>query len=127
MYTFLLVIHIIICVALVIAVLMQSSRGAGLGGSFGGVTETIFGSQGASQFLRKATRYLGIAFMVVSVFLALSNPVQEIVRSGEGVGEELQRQLQDSGKEPPATIPEGFEILPEQPLQPESSEQPTQE
>jgi len=106
---------------------MQSSRGTGLGGAFGGVTETLFGSQGASQFLKKATRYLGIAFMVFSVLLALSNPVQEMVRSQEGVGEEIQRQLQDSGEEPPATIPEGFEVLPLQPLQPESSEQPSQE
>jgi preprotein translocase subunit SecG len=121
MYTFLLVIHVIICIALVITVLMQSSKGAGLGGTFGGAAETIFGSQGASDFLKKATRYLGIAFMVITVLLALSNPVQKIVRSGEGVGEELRRQLQDSGEEPPATIPEGFEVLPLEPLQPESS------
>ena len=66
-------IHILICAGLVISVLLQSGKGGGLAGTFGGGagSDTIFGGRGAATFLSKATTVLGTAFMVTSLVLAL--------------------------------------------------------
>jgi preprotein translocase subunit SecG len=57
--------HVIVCVALVLVVLMQSSKGEGLAGSAfsGGISGAVFGGRGAASFLSRATTYLAIAFM----------------------------------------------------------------
>jgi preprotein translocase subunit SecG len=56
MLTFVTALHIIICALLVIVVLIQPSReGGGIGGSFGGSSQTIFGSSGGANFFTKFT------------------------------------------------------------------------
>lgn len=66
-------IHILICVSLILVVLLQSGKGGGLAGAFGGAggVGAVFGGQTAADFLTKATRYLAIAFMLTSLTLAL--------------------------------------------------------
>ncbi len=66
-------IHILICVSLMLVVLLQSGKGGGLAGAFGGAggVGAVFGGQTAADFLTKATRYLAIAFMLTSLTLAL--------------------------------------------------------
>jgi preprotein translocase subunit SecG len=72
MYVFLIFIHLLICVALVGVVLMQSGKGGGLaGGAFGGSAQTVFGGRGATDFLSKATMVLGGLFFAMSLVLAL--------------------------------------------------------
>ena len=73
MYIVLLVLHILISLALMIAVLLQSGRGGGLAGAFGGGggSQAIFGGRGAATFLSKATTVLGASFMVSSLLLAI--------------------------------------------------------
>jgi preprotein translocase subunit SecG len=65
--------HILICSALMVVVLLQSGKGGGLAGAFGGAggVGAVFGGQTAADFLTKATRYLAVAFMVTSLALAL--------------------------------------------------------
>ena len=60
MYTLLIIVHIIVAVCLIISVLMQSSKGEGLAGAFGGGTfsSTVFGGRGAATFLARATAVL---------------------------------------------------------------------
>ena len=61
----------VICVALVATVLMQSARGAGLTGSFGGGAEQIFGKRrGVDAFLSRLTVALAIAFFLVATLIA---------------------------------------------------------
>jgi len=68
----LLVIHILVCALLVFVVLMQLPRSEGLGAAFGGqVTENIFGAQ-TTNVLAKATVWLGIAFFVITLLLAVA-------------------------------------------------------
>jgi preprotein translocase subunit SecG len=113
MYTILLVIHVLICISLVISVLLQSSKGGGLGGAFGGTTETLFGGSGASSFLKKATKVLGVSFMVCSILLALSTTPQKTVKASKGVSEEVKKEMKEtSQKEEPTPLSEGFEVLP---------------
>jgi len=69
----LLAIHILISASLIVVVLLQSSKGGGLAGAFGGAggMGAVFGGQTAASLLTKATRYLAIAFMVSSLTLAV--------------------------------------------------------
>jgi preprotein translocase subunit SecG len=72
MYGVLLTLHIIICFALICAVLLQSGKGGGLaGGAFGGTAQTVLGGRGATDFITRATMVLGGAFFATSLILAL--------------------------------------------------------
>ncbi len=72
MYVFLLIMHLIICLALIGVVLVQSGKGGGLaGGAFGGSAQTVFGGRGATDFFTRATMVLGAAFFLTSLTLAL--------------------------------------------------------
>jgi preprotein translocase subunit SecG len=71
MSIFLIIIHIIVCIALIMIVLLQTGKGADMGAAFGGgSSQTLFGSTGASTFLSKATTAAAIIFMVTSLGLA---------------------------------------------------------
>jgi preprotein translocase subunit SecG len=69
---FLLVVHVLVCLLMVGSVLMQLPRSEGLGAAFGGgVTENVFGAQ-TTNVLAKLTVWLGIAFFVVTLALAMA-------------------------------------------------------
>ena len=66
------VIEAILCIALIIVVVMQSSKSAGMSGSIGGGAESICGgkARGLDAVLAKATMILAAAFAVVTILLA---------------------------------------------------------
>ena len=67
----LIIIHILVSIALIMIVLLQTGKGADMGAAFGGgSSQTLFGSTGASTFLSKATTAAAIIFMVTSLGLA---------------------------------------------------------
>ena len=67
----LLTLHVVVCLLLVLVVLMQLPRSEGLGAAFGSaVTENIFGAQ-TTHVLAKFTVWLGVAFFVVTLLLAV--------------------------------------------------------
>ena len=66
------IIYVIICIALVVVVLMQEGKSAGLTGSINGVADTYWGkNRGRSMegALEKFTKYLALGFIVLSVVL----------------------------------------------------------
>jgi preprotein translocase subunit SecG len=66
----LVIIHIIVCVILIVAVLLQSGKSADLAGAFGGVgSQTVFGPRGAGTLLSKITTVCAILFMMTSLTL----------------------------------------------------------
>jgi len=71
MYTLLVVIHVLICVLMVGAILLQSGKGAEIGASFGGSSQTVFGSRGPANFLSKFTVAVATVFMLTSLGLAI--------------------------------------------------------
>jgi preprotein translocase subunit SecG len=73
LFTILITIHVFVAIGLIISVLMQSSKGEGLAGAFGGggVSGAVFGGRGAAPFLSKATTVLAITFMVMCILLTL--------------------------------------------------------
>ena len=70
----LMIIFIIVCIALVILVLMQEGKSAGLG-AVSGAAETYWGkNKGRSMEgkLVQITKYLAIGFMLISIILNLN-------------------------------------------------------
>ena len=64
-------IHVVVCIALIMIVLLQTGKGADMGAAFGGgASQTLFGATGASTFLSKATTAAAIIFMLTSLILA---------------------------------------------------------
>jgi len=102
-FGFFVVIHVLICVALVLIVLLQAGRGGGLSGAFGGggTAQTLFGGRGAATFLTKTTQWLAAGFMVMSILLAvLSSRAQS---EGQGLLQERARQRAGQAQLPPST------------------------
>ncbi len=70
MMTFLIVLHVIICVLLVVTVLLQFGKGAEMGAVMGGgASQAVFSSSAKGNFMTKLTSILAIGFMVNSIFL----------------------------------------------------------
>lgn len=71
MTVLLVILHVVVCVALILIVLLQTGKGADIGAAFGGgASSTLFGTTGASTFLSKATTVAAIVFMLTSLTLA---------------------------------------------------------
>ena len=105
--TILLVAQVLIAISLIGMILIQHGKGADAGAAFGsGASSTVFGSQGSSNFLTKATAILVFLFLANSLTLAYlaskSMTVQEslmlrteqIIQQGEELSEML---IPDSG------------------------------
>jgi len=63
-------IHVIVCLVLIFAVLLQSGKAADLAGAFGGGgSQTAFGARGQASLLSKVTTGAAVLFMVTSLGL----------------------------------------------------------
>ena len=72
--TILTVVFILVCIALVVLVLMQEGKSAGLG-AISGAAETYWGkNKGRSMegTLVKVTKYLAVGFIILAVILNLN-------------------------------------------------------
>ena len=68
LFLFLTVVQALIAAAMVGVILMQRSEGGGLG--VGGSPAGLMSARGAANFLTRATAFLAIAFVVLSIALA---------------------------------------------------------
>ena len=88
MYTLIVVLHIVVSVALILVILLQTGKGSDIGAVFGGgSSQTLFGSTGPTSFLSKLTAGAAIVFMLTSLFLAYfagSGASRSIMKSGDG-------------------------------------------
>ena len=70
MYQIVLIVHLFVCAALIVLVLLQQGKGATVGAAFGsGASNTVFGSQGSSGFLLRVTGGLALAFFITCLTL----------------------------------------------------------
>ncbi|MEY3984640.1 MAG: hypothetical protein RLZ59_85 [Pseudomonadota bacterium] len=67
MFTFLLVVHVIVAIALVGVILMQRSEGGGL---TGGSPTGLMSARGAGNFMTRTTTILASIFILLSIALA---------------------------------------------------------
>lgn len=69
-YTLILIVHVIVCIAMILIILLQSGKGADIGAAFGGgSSQTVFGSTGAGTLLGKVTIAAAVIFMTTSIVL----------------------------------------------------------
>ncbi|HCZ0077971.1 TPA: preprotein translocase subunit SecG [Staphylococcus aureus] len=73
MHTFLIVLLIIDCIALITVVLLQEGKSSGLSGAISGSAEQLFGKQkqrGVDLFLNRLTIILSILFFVLMICIS---------------------------------------------------------
>jgi preprotein translocase subunit SecG len=70
MTTLLIIIHILVALFLIGIVLLQHGKGADVGATFGGSSQSLFGTEGPVPLLNKITTLAAIVFMGTSISLA---------------------------------------------------------
>jgi preprotein translocase subunit SecG len=80
MWVALIIVHVLVGLALILIVLLQTGKGAEMGAAFGGSSQTLFGSAGPGTFLGKLTTGAAVIFMCTSLTLA----VMSSGKRGEG-------------------------------------------
>lgn len=72
MVTFLTILHIIITISLIALVLVQDSKGGGMGAfGGGGNSNSVLGATGATSLAAKLTQWFAIAFAISCITLAM--------------------------------------------------------
>lgn len=136
MSVILIIIHVVVCIALIMIVLLQTGKGADMGAAFGGgSSQTLFGSTGASTFLTKATTAAAIVFMLTSLALAYMSghktgdsividtktPIEQHAEPEKNLPVQEPVQKEEATKTAPASEPEASQ--PDVPVQTEKSSQ----
>ncbi|MEX0967509.1 MAG: preprotein translocase subunit SecG [Bacteroidia bacterium] len=67
MFTFVVIFIMIACALLVVVILAQNPKGGGLNASFGSIGNQIMGARQSVDFMEKATWYLAIGIIVLSL------------------------------------------------------------
>jgi preprotein translocase subunit SecG len=73
MDTFLVVLLVLVCIGLIVSVLLQSGKSAGLSGAISGGAEQLFGKQkarGIDLVLHRVTIVLSVLFFVLTIAVA---------------------------------------------------------
>jgi preprotein translocase subunit SecG len=106
MFSFLMAIEVVVSILLVLVVLMQSSKGGGLAGTFGGGSVgMVFGVRRTADFLTRATQILAASFIVLSLLINIfflpraSGTTESVIQRGSAQQTPMQQQL------PPETAP----------------------
>ncbi len=103
MFTFLIVLEVIISIVLILVILMQSSKGGGLAGTFGGGSVgVVFGVRRTADFLVRATQILSGAFLVLALVINLFF-LPRAEATGESVLQQGTQQRQMTPQLPPQT------------------------
>ena len=104
MTTLIIVIHTIVSLFLICIVLLQHGKGADVGASFGGSSQSLFGTEGPLPLLNKITTLAAIVFMGTSVALAYLSAH----KTSGSVMSEIKTQTQQApapAQEAPVTVP----------------------
>jgi preprotein translocase subunit SecG len=119
MSIFLIIMHVVVSIALIMIVLLQTGKGADMGAAFGGgSSQTLFGSTGASTFLSKATTVAAVVFMLTSLSLAYMSTH----KTGDSIMKDTKAPIEQQAA--PAAPEKSAEPKPEtsQPVQPAQTE-----
>ena len=95
LFLFLTVVQAIVAAALVGVILMQRSEGGGLG--IGGSPSGMMSARGAADFLTRATKWLAVVFVGLSIALAV---VAVETTSGDEISTTLDREVAPQQSDP---------------------------
>jgi len=96
MMSFIIVIHIIVCIGLIFFILIQSGRGGGLIANFSSA-ESIFGTK-TNTFLTKTTAVFAIAFFISCLLLAFLSVHQNKSIVERGASKLLKEKQEEQGE-----------------------------
>jgi len=98
MFTFLLVVQILVSISIIALVMLQQGKGADMGAAFGsGASGTMFGSQGSSSFFTRATGILAAVFFINCMLIA-SPLVRDSGKTSESLADQIEQQAVDTRK-----------------------------
>jgi preprotein translocase subunit SecG len=100
MWLALVILHVLVGIALILIVLLQTGKGAEMGAAFGGSSQTVFGSAGPGSFLGKLTTFAAIIFMVTSMSLAYLSSGHRSSSVMSGAGRQVERPSVPVGPSP---------------------------
>lgn len=112
METLLIIVHVVVCLFLIGIVLLQHGKGADIGATFGGSSQSLFGTEGPLPLLNKITTLSAVIFMVTSVALAYISAQNS---TGSVMSEAVQEKpAVETAAEPEAqlAVPEASETAP---------------
>jgi len=127
--TLVLIVHVIVCLALILIILLQTGKGADIGAAFGGgSSQTVFGSTGATPFLSKITIGAAVAFICTSIILTYFSGRGVLVQERSVVTERAVTETPASPAVPPTqqVQPEGQKAAPAGTPSPTPSPTPAQ-
>ncbi len=109
MYTLLIILFVIVCFLLTFVILIQSSKGGGLAGTFGGMDAmgSLFGGRGSAPFLQKITAVLATIFLLIALLMGM------MTRGSVSQESLVQKERERMESSPARTLPQ----VPEQPVQ----------
>lgn len=115
MDTLLTILHVVVCLLLVGIVLLQHGKGADIGATFGGSSQSLFGTEGPLPLLNKITTAVAVIFMLTSVTLAYfsSQASNSSVMSGVGTNVEQSSAPMESETKPLAEVDSTMETVQE--------------
>lgn len=103
MTTLLIAVHVFVCLFLICIVLLQHGKGADIGASFGGSSQSLFGTEGPVPLLNKITTLAAIVFMGTSIalaYLSANRSTGSVMRDVQ-----VQEQQQAPASQQPVAVP----------------------
>ena len=92
MFSFLLVVQIVVSVSIIALVMLQQGKGADMGAGFGaGASGTVFGSRGSGSFFTRATAILATIFFINCLLIA-SPLIRDNEKSANTLADQLEQQ-----------------------------------
>lgn len=105
MFTFIIFIHVFICLLLVVSILMQSGKGGGLSEAFGGgsgqgggTMGSLFGTE-STNVMTKITIGLAITFFVTSLLITIVGKQQGVSLMEKANVEKKGKEVKEKKKE----------------------------
>ena len=125
MLTFMVVLHVLICMFIIGVVLLQATQQANMGGMFGGgASQTVFGS-GTQTALGKATTVSAILFFATCLMISfIVEKERSLIKRSEVI---LQEKIQGQSAPKEEEAPAGGVSIPATPQQQQQQTPPSQD
>ncbi|MEN8108118.1 MAG: preprotein translocase subunit SecG [Pseudomonadota bacterium] len=93
MFSFLLVVQILVSISIITLVMLQQGKGADMGAAFGsGASGTVFGARGSGSFFTKATGFLAAVFFINCLLIASPLIRQNMDSEPQSVADQIEQQ-----------------------------------
>lgn len=102
MLTFVIILHVLVCLCLIFIVLLQTGKGSEMGAVFGSASSSVFGPTGPATILSKITITAAVIFMITSFYLtySFSRPISKTIVPKTKAPQQTQQPTQPVQQQP---------------------------